>query len=963
MAEKKGVGHAYNVDFLNVVFAASSLFLFLSVIWMVWDDFDREWKNTQRRFAQLEYQVTQAQREQAVRSVDRNKIAQLEAQRKSAEQQIAANRAKVDDLQKQLKEADNKLFRATLDYNYMKATYDQDRYDFETTREADPKSSATAKKQKVSEDEAKQVNDLNLAMEKAIADKAAVQAQLGQFTGQAAAAEKQIEDMRTEQTRLGKRLDVLAPSVTKDYFRNAPLLDFMAPTIKVQQIILPNVVDDVNFIRVPKMDRCQTCHLAIDKKGYEKYPQPFTTHPDLETYLGGSSAHPIDKVGCTVCHEGMGQSVSFRDAAHMPSTEKQKEEWEKKYHWEEPHLWDYPMLPLAMTQASCEKCHKQQVFVPKADKLTIAYSTYERAGCYACHKTKGFENMRKPGPILTKIDSKLTADWVKNWIRNPRAVKPTTWMPRFFYNSNNNAPEDAVRNEAEINGIVSYLFANTEKHEFAVKSPGHGDAKNGEKIVKEIGCQGCHVVGEGSREQAGPRRTFGQPLENIGNKTTYEWVYNWVRDPKHYNPATFMPNLRLTDAQVADVATYLIGLKGPSGDAAKAQFDQKATDDVLLDYMKAVLPFEDAKAQLAKMNANERQVELGRRAIGRYGCFSCHDIKGFEKAQSIGTDLSEEGSKLVTRLDFAFITEIPHTSKLGWFRTKLHDPRIFDKGRVLTPLDKLRMPNFDLSDEENNRLVTALMSFQREIQPPAAMPVRSARTDYLYEGRTLVHRRNCVGCHIIEGDGGDFLKLVADPSLGPPMLTPEGARVQHDWLYSFIRGPITIRPWLAVRMPTFGLDDQNINGAINYFGGISNNMTPFETHEVVRTASFDESTGKHLFELLKCQQCHVLGTIPKDQPTSNLAPDLRMAPERLQADWILQWLKKPSDILPGTRMPAFWADYPKSLYTRQTPGFEWLPAEFDGNADAQIRVIRDHLLTFRGGPSPKPGAAKTANNN
>jgi mono/diheme cytochrome c family protein len=952
MAEKKGVGHAYNVDFLNVVFAASSLFLFLSVIWMVWDDFDREWKNTQRRFAQLEYQVTQAQREQAVRSVDRNKIAQLEAQRKQAEQNIAANRKKVDELQDQLKDADNKVFRATLDYNYMKATYDQDRYDFETTREADPKSSATAKKQKIAEDEAKRLAELNLAMEKAIADKEAVQKQLGQYTGQAAAAEKQIEDMRTEQTRLGKRLDVLAPSPTKTYFRNAPLLDFMAPTIKVQQIILPNVVDDVNFIRVPKMDRCQTCHLAIDKKGYEKYPQPFTTHPDLDTYLGGSSAHPIDKVGCTVCHEGMGQSVSFRDAAHMPANEKQKEEWEKKYHWEEPHLWDYPMLPVSMTQASCEKCHKQQVFIPKADKLTIAYSTYERAGCYACHKTKGFENMRKPGPILTRINTKLQPDWVKNWIRNPRAVKPTTWMPRFWYNSNNSSPEDAVRNEAEINAIVTYLFANGDnEYQPAVKNPGHGDAKEGEKIVKDIGCQGCHVVGEGSREQAGPRRTFGQPLENIGNKTTYEWVYNWVRDPKHYNPATFMPNLRLTDQQVADVATYLTGLKGPGGDAAKAQADQKATDDVLFDYMKAVLPVEDARSQMAKMNAEQKQVELGRRAIGRYGCFSCHDIKGFEKAQSIGTDLSEEGSKLVTRLDFAFITDIPHTSKLGWFRTKLHDPRIFDKGRVLPPLDKLRMPNFDLSDEENNRLVTALMSFQREIQPPAAMPVRSARTDYLYEGRTLVHRRNCVGCHIIEGDGGDFIKLVADPSLGPPMLTPEGARVQHDWLYSFIRGPITIRPWLAVRMPTFGLDDQNINGVINYFGGISNKMTPFETHEFVRTASNENGNGKQLFELLKCQQCHVLGAIPKDQPTSNLAPDLRMASERLQPDWILDWLKKPSDILPGTRMPAFWPDYPKSFYP-----------QMNGDAEAQIRAIRDHLLTFRGGPSPKPGAAKTANN-
>ena len=65
--------------------------------------------------------------------------------------------------------------------------------------------------------------------------------------------------------------------------------------------------------------------------------------------------------------------------------------------------------------------------------------------------------------------------------------------------------------------------------------------------MKSVGCQGCHVVGEGKREEAGPRRTFGQPLENIGNKTSYEWIYDWVRDPKHYNPGTYMPNLRLTD--------------------------------------------------------------------------------------------------------------------------------------------------------------------------------------------------------------------------------------------------------------------------------------------------------------------------------------------------------------------------------------------------------------------------------
>jgi mono/diheme cytochrome c family protein len=261
---------------------------------------------------------------------------------------------------------------------------------------------------------------------------------------------------------------------------------------------------------------------------------------------------------------------------------------------------------------------------------------------------------------------------------------------------------------------------------------------------------------------------------------------------------------------------------------------------------------------------------------------------------------------------------------------------------VLRPEEKLRMPDFHLSEHENKLLQTAIMSFQRQVQPPAALPTMNARTDYRRVGRNLVNRRNCVGCHVIEGNGGDYQKLVADPTLAPPLLTPEGAKVQPDWLYAFIRGPITIRPWLEVRMPTFGLDDMATNSVIQYFQSIPNQpIVPFRTHEVVR-ASNEAAGGRELFELLKCQQCHVLGAIPKDQPTANLAPDLRMSVERLQPDWILDWLKNPQRIQPGTRMPAFWPEYPKSYFP-----------QMGGSADAQITAIRDHLLTFRGGPSPK----------
>src|SRR4249919_1088352 len=134
MAEKKGVGHAYNVDFLNVVFAASSLFLFLSVVWMVWDDYSREWKNTQRKFVDLQIQVTRAQFQAATRAIDRNKYQQLVAQERAAQQSIAANQKQVDAIQAKLDAIKVRLYRANSDYQTAKATYDQDKYAFEAAR-------------------------------------------------------------------------------------------------------------------------------------------------------------------------------------------------------------------------------------------------------------------------------------------------------------------------------------------------------------------------------------------------------------------------------------------------------------------------------------------------------------------------------------------------------------------------------------------------------------------------------------------------------------------------------------------------------------------------------------------------------------------------------------------------------------------------------------------------------------
>jgi hypothetical protein len=53
-------------------------------------------------------------------------------------------------------------------------------------------------------------------------------------------------------------------------------------------------------------------------------------------------------------------------------------------------------------------------------------------------------------------------------------------------------------------------------------------------------------------------------------------------------------------------------------------------------------------------------------------------------------------------------------------------------------------------------------------------------------------------------------------------------------------------------------------------------------------------------------------------------------------------------------LPGFWPVdmYPKSPFPH-----------LNGDAEAQIRAIRDYLMTFQGGPSPKVPATRAANNN
>ncbi|HEY6065719.1 MAG TPA: hypothetical protein VIY96_06155, partial [Thermoanaerobaculia bacterium] len=78
------------------------------------------------------------------------------------------------------------------------------------------------------------------------------------------------------------------------------------------------------------------------------------------------------------------------------------------------------------------------------------------------------------------------------------------------------------------------------------------------------------------------------------------------------------------------------------------------------------------------------------------------------------------------------------------------------------------------------------------------------------------------------------------------------------------------------------------------------------------------AAGRKVFELLRCKQCHPRNEQEMNAPgvdRASLAPNLQMASTRLRHDWISDWIKRPDEWMPGTRMPT---NFPKGEDGKRT---------------------------------------------
>ena len=480
----------YNVLKLNKWFAISSLLFTAFWILTFADDYNRPWKKYQSDFRKMEIEnVRKKLTDQRAILSDNSEYQQLLSDLESRKSELSNQSEKVKNIEKQLADIEGDVYASNQDYQFAKADLDAAKYALEESRYGygdASKANKTYADLKKKTDEAFLVAEKKQSLADSLQNELKV---LNSFIKQTNDALYTIDGEKQLLERQLSKLDPEAMSFANkiaNIVRDVPVIDFIDPYYEVKQVVVNDLEDDLVYMGMPKVDRCITCHVGIDKKGYEDAPQPYTTHPRLEEFVGGSSPHPSAEYGCTTCHAGRGRGTDFTSSGHMPKNEEQAKEWKEKYNWEALHYWGNKMLPTQYTEAGCYKCHSDNMPIKGAEKLSLGMSTFEKAGCYTCHSMDRWgEEYPKAGPSLYKVASKTTKDWTYRWIMEPRAFRHNTWMPHFFKKGNNSSPEDLLRTEQETLAMTEYLFESSSDYDME-RNRQKGDPINGELLVSSL---------------------------------------------------------------------------------------------------------------------------------------------------------------------------------------------------------------------------------------------------------------------------------------------------------------------------------------------------------------------------------------------------------------------------------------------------------------------------------------------
>lgn len=815
----------------GAVFLLSIALLLACTVWALWQDsFSRHlWKHYQTEFYRLAIDTWEGEiaANQVALGEDETYVA-LQDQLVEVQESIAsgADAARLAEIDAALETLAVEYLESDLSLRIVKGEVEEGWFRLEHAQHNDE---SGAEERKVLETAFERRDAYQARFDKAKADIAALENEAAEIRQQETEIQEKIAEFHKPDVGLQVKLDSVSFELFGERVPAVPTID---------QIVLWGFERN-NFEQwVNRAERCQNCHAAIDRDGFEDQENPLKTHPDRKYFLG---THEFRRFGCTPCHGGQGAAINSVWHGHG-----------------EDHYWEDHLLPIEdKVQSKCLSCHESVQGMQGAEVAARGEWLFKEMGCHNCHLVTGLEDLSKAGPSLKRVAAKVSPEWLVEWIENPKEFRPRTRMPHFFLTNEESTAIASYLVDSSFDDAQAWLAEATEPEGV---DPENADlVADGEALTQSLGCLGCHGFEPDTyASQVAQEMDTAPNLARIAEKTDARWVYNWIRDPRGYSEHARMPSLRLDDAEATAITSYLMTLKEEER-----------------------LP---VNAELRAALASREVLADGEKLVRKYGCFGCHVVNGMESESRIGVELSSYGGKHVDELYFGDRLDIP-LSWDDWTINKIMTPRTYATERI-----EQVMPQFGFTKEDARALTVYLASRKDNVINDKYKPDNGGMTAAVRHGRELIARYNCQGCHSFDGRDGSIREHYENLENAPPVLMGEGLKLQPEWFFDFLMKPVRLRPWLDVRMPSFGFSPEEATAIVEYFAALEG----FELGPVVLEASGDagpatvpahSSVPDGAYDCYACHTDEVRGT-----PANTYAIAQTGLPEGAMRDWVAEHL-------------------------------------------------------------------------
>ncbi len=679
----------YNPGRLNRWFAISSVLMMVSSIWFVYVDYERPWRGFQDEYflgkaalAHLDYLSAITQDKEEV-------IAKAEAELASAKELLELTAAsRLATLKGEYAHADLEFKKANAPFSRTEQVLEvtKDSYERELGAHGpDHAKTIAAHEQFQKEEDA--LEAMRKDKENWEDEKRRIERELRAIQDPVRVAEKKLTDL--------KQVAIDAMAKDRDYrglldkpilgdlpvvstIINFPLVDFTAPKNtpgrhQINQLVLPEVRQRLNYLETYTTDRCTTCHIAIDDPEFSKD----RLARKLERSLPGIN-EALQRMGEQPMSPPIVAGLKLPEGPVTDHWDELSREQQGTYF---ESLLDKVNSYLTRSGRKAIELGQPVLAHPDLDFYVDIDSPHPmvKMGCTVCHEGNPQET-----DFVQAAHSPPTHELEEQWADEYYLY--ALGVPNVTFDTIDHYWDRPMR-------LPQHTEAGCSKCHTKIADIARfrGDRKGqrvnlGQHLFREVGCINCHNVDD----LKGSRRV-GPELTNVASKLTPAFVQQWAWAPQRFRPSTRMPHFFMQENNREQSANEV-----DPQPTLRTQTEVAAISQYLFAVSKEWEP-------IAIPDGVMGDTERGRELFKKTGCLACH------------SNVAEFGEKWITE-DLVQREGISDETALYRFKGMTSEQRVrYAMDHFSTQLDTFFYPDTVRFDPDADYNAPAFSRFAPEL--------------------------------------------------------------------------------------------------------------------------------------------------------------------------------------------------------------------------------------------------------